>query len=178
MTFDELIQIGMLVGTWFAALATFLAVIVALYLSRKVAKIHLKAHAGLRDVFRGDGSPAEEHLDISVTNLGERPVTINSVGWAIGKRKHRRSCIQPVSGPHTSQYPIELAHGKGAEFMVSFLETPNWLDDFATRFVRDRSGKSLKTLVALVHTSVGQTIEVRPEDDLLERLRSNPSPER
>jgi len=178
MTIDELIQIGMLVGTWFAALATFLAVLVALYLSRKVEKVHLKTHAGLRLVIRGDGSPQEEHLNISVTNLGERPVTINSAGWAIGKRKHRRFCIQTVSGRYTSQYPIELAHGKSAQFMVSFLETPNWLDEFAEGFVKDLSDKSLKTLVAQVHTSVGKTVEVRPEDDLLERLRSNPSPER
>lgn len=92
----------------------------------------------------GDGSPFQEHLDINVTNLGERPVTINSVGWAVGKRKHRRYCIQTVSGPHTRQYPIELAHGKSADFMVSFLATPTWVKDFATGFIKDLSDKSLK----------------------------------
>ena len=33
----------------------------------------------------------------------------------------------------------------------------------ATSFVKDVSDKSLKTLVVQIHTSVGQTVEVRPE---------------
>jgi hypothetical protein len=71
--------------------------------------------------------------------------------------------MQPVYSPHTNQYPVELAHGKSANFMVSFLVVPNWTRDFATGFVRDVSDKNLKTLRVQVHTSVGQTIEVRPE---------------
>lgn len=58
-----------------------------------------------------------------------------------------------------------------ANFMVSFLATPNWLTEFATGVVKDLSDKSLKTVVALVHTSVGQTVEVQPEKGLLERLK-------
>ena len=172
MTFDQQIQIWMVLGTWVAGLATLAAVIVALYLVRRPEKVRLKTHAGLREVILGDGSPFQEHLDISVTNLGERSVIINSVGWAVGKRKKRRYCIQVLSGPHTRQYPIELAHGKSANFMVSFIATPNWVKDFATDFVKDLSSKSLDTLVAMVHTSVGQTVEIRPEKTLLDRLKT------
>jgi hypothetical protein len=171
MTLDQKIQIWVAVGTWVAGLATLAAVVVALYLARRTEKVRFKVHAGLRLVVIGDGSPFQEHLSISVTNLGERPVTINSVGWAIGRGRQRRYCIQPVSGPFTTQYPVELAHGKNANFMVSFLATPNWLHEFATGFVKDLSDRSLKTLVAQVHTAVGQTVEVRPESDLLQRLK-------
>jgi len=103
--------------------------------------------------------------------LGERPVTVNTVGWAVGKRKQRRFAMQTVSGPHTDQYPIELAHGKSANFMVSFVATPDWPKEFATGFVKDLSDESLKTLVVQVHTSVGQTVEVHPENDLLDELK-------
>lgn len=171
MTFDQKIQIWMVVGTWLAGFATVAAVVVALYLAQRSDSVRLKAYAGLRDFIPDDGSPVEEHLNISVTNLGERPITINSVGWAIGKRKKRRFCIQSVSGRYTKQYPIELAHGKRADFMVSFRVTPNWSKEFATGFVKDLSDKSLNTLVAQIHTSVDQTVEVRPEKDLLERLK-------
>ena len=172
MTFDQQIQIWMVVGTWLAGLATVAAVVAALYLAQRSEKVRLKAHAGLREIILGDGSPAEEHLNISVTNLGERAIRINSVGWAIGKRKKRRFCIQTVSGPYTKQYPIELAHGESADFMVSFRATPNWTREFAHGFVKDLSDKSLTTLVALVHTSVGQTVEVRPEKELLHEFKN------
>jgi len=171
MTLDQKIQIWMVIGTWLAALATLGAVIVALQLARRTEKVRLKAYAGLRVIVLGDGNPPQEHLVIGVTNMGERSVTINTVGWAVGKRKHRSFCIQTVSGPYTKQYPVELAHGKSADFMVSFLATPTWLMEFATGFVKDSSDKSLKTLVALVHTSVGQTVEVQPEKPLLGRLK-------
>ena len=128
-------------------------------------------HAGLRVVILGDGSPLQRHLGISVTNLGERPVTVNTVGWAVGRGKQRRFAMQTVSDPHTNQYPIELAHGKSANFMVSFLATPHWPREFATGFVKDLSDRSLKTLLVYVHTSVGQTVEVHPEKDLLEELK-------
>jgi len=171
MTLDQKIQVWMVIGTWLAGFATLGAVIVALYLARRAEKVRLKVQAGLRIIVPGYDSQSQEHLDISVTNLGERPVTINSVGWAVGRRKHRRFCIQTVSGPYTKQYPIELAHGKSADFMVSFRATPSWPKDFATDFIKDLSDKSLKTLVALVQTSVGQTVKVRPEKELLERLK-------
>src|SRR6266853_1603802 len=171
MTLDQKIQVWVAIGTWAAGLGTLAAVIVALQLSRRVEKVRLKVHVGLRLVILGDGSPFQRHLGMSVTNLGERPVTINSVGWAVGKWKARRFAIQPLSGPHTDQYPIELAYGKCENFMVSFLATPNWPREFATGFVKDLSDKSLKTLVALVHTSVGRTVEVHPEKELLDELK-------
>jgi hypothetical protein len=172
MTLDQKIQIFVAIGQCAAAIGTFAAVIVALYLSRRVERVRLKVDVGLRVAIRGDGSPWQEHLGISVTNLGERPVTVNTIGWAVGKGRQRRFAIQPVSGPNTVQYPIELAHGKSAHFMVSFMQIPDWLNVFASGFVKDLSDKSLRTLVAQVHTSVGQTVEVRPETNLLIKLKS------
>lgn len=171
MTIDQKIQIWNAAGTWVAGIATFAAVLVSLHLSRRNERVRLKVFAGLRDVIRGDGTPPEEHLNIGVTNLGDRSVTVNTVGWAVGKRKQKRYCIQTVSGPWSAQYPIELQHGKHVSFMVSFNHTPTWLSEFANNFLKSFSDKELDTLVAQIHTSVGQTIEVKPEKNLVERLR-------
>ena len=171
MTLDQKIQIWVAVGTWVAGLATLAAVIVALRLAKQVEKVKLKVHVGLRELVMGDGSPFQEHLAISVTNLGERAVTINSAGWAVGKGKHRKFAIQTVAAVYSTKYPVELSYGKEANFMVSFLIVPAWLKDFATGFVRDLSDRNLQTLVAQIHTSVGQTVEVKPENDLLEALK-------
>jgi len=171
MTLDQKIQIWVAVGTWVAGLATLAAVIVALRLAKQVEKVKLKVHVGLRELFMGDGSPSQEHLAISVTNLGERSVTINSVGWAVGRGKHRKFALQPEAAVYSAHYPVELTYGKQADFMVSFLIVPTWLKDFATGFVRDLSDRNLKTLVARIGTSVGQTVEVKPENNLLEALK-------
>lgn len=106
MTLDQKIQIWVAVGTWVAGLATLAAVIVALRLAKKVEKVKLKVRVGLRELFMGDGSPAQKHLAISVTNLGERAVTINSVGWAVGKGKHREFAMQPEAAVYSAHYPI------------------------------------------------------------------------
>lgn len=171
MTLDQQIQVWNVVGTWLAGIATFMAVVVSLYLAKKLESIKLKVNVGIRLVFAGDGTPAEEHVGFSIVNLGDRPVNILSVGWSIGK-KNKRFCIQSARGQYTEQYPKWLSHGEGASFLHSFIDSPNWTADFASGFVQDTSDKNLKTLRAIIHTSIGKTIEVVPEKNLLERLQA------
>lgn len=171
MTLDQQIQVWNAVGTWLAGLATFAAVVVSLRLARKADRVHVEASAGIRLVFAGDGTTAEEHAGITAVNRGERPVIINSVGWRVGRGKGARHCIQPVSGQYTHQYPKQLAHGEQAAFLVSFNTVPDWAKDFAVGFIQDLEPRNLKTLRAVIHTSVGQSIEVVPEKNLLEKLR-------
>jgi len=45
------------------------------------------------------------------------------------------------------------------------------VEAFAKGFLGSLSDKELDTLAAQVHTSVGQTIEIKPEKELVERLR-------
>lgn len=170
MTLDQKIQIWNAIGTWVAGIATFLAVIVSLYLARKSESVRLKTSVGIRLIFAGDGSPAEEHIGFNVTNHGDRPIIINSIGWKIGKRKNAKYCIQPVSSKYTAQYPKQLAHGEQATFLVSLNVVPNWSKDFSTGFIKNLSKKNLKSLRAQIHTSLGTTIDVIPENNLLEKL--------
>ena len=171
MTFDQKIAVWNAAGAWVAGIATLLAVLVSLHLARKSEQIRIKGTAGLRLIFTGDGTPAEEHLQICVMNHGERIVTGNSVGWRVGKKSDVRFCVQPVSGKWTQDYPKQLAHGEQACFLVSFKATLEWPTHFAKTFVRDVSDKNLKTLRALVYTSLGQTIEVTPASGVLQKLR-------
>ncbi len=171
MTFDQQIQMWNAIGTWFAGIATFMAVVLSLYLAKRSDRVRVQATAGIRLTFAGDGSPAEEHVGITVVNLGDRPVMINSIGWRVGKGKGARYAMQPVYGPLSHQCPKQLSHGEQASFLVSFKVMPGWPKDFSTGFIQDVSEKNLKSLRAIVSTSVGQTIEVRPEKNLLEKLR-------
>ena len=170
MTFEQKVQLWMLVGTWVAGLATLAAVMTSLYFARSAAKVRLRISVGIRVVISGDGSPGKDHLCFDVTNVGERPVIITTVGWVVGKRKKRKYCIQPLFDPLLSpQCPIELTHGKNAMLMVSLAGPPDWVRGFK-KFL-DTAGQSLKTLRAQVFTSVGQTFEIKPEGSLIDLLR-------
>ena len=170
MTFEQKVQLWMVVGTWVAGLATFAAVMTSLYLAKRPEKVRLKIFVGIRQIIRGDGSPREDHVCFDVTNVGERPVIVTTVGWVVGKRKKRRYCVQPLLGSLSQQCPVELTHGKKAMLMFSLTEAPNWVSDFK-KFLDDTSDQSLKTLRAQIFTSVGQTFEIKPESPLIERLR-------
>ena len=170
MTFEQKVQLWMVVGTWVAGLATLAAVITALYFARRAEKVRLKIFVGIRQIIHGDGSPFEDHVCFGVTNVGERPVIITTVGWVVGKRKKRRYCVQPLLATRSQQCPVELTHGKNVQLMVSLTETPNWVSDLK-KCLDDTSDQSLKTLRAQVFTSVGKTFEIKPERRLIDRLR-------
>jgi hypothetical protein len=57
-------------------------------------------------------------------------------------------------------------------FLHSFNESPKRIADFVSGFVKDTSDRNLKTLRALIHTSIGKTIEVVPEQNLFEKLQA------
>ncbi|MNC51738.1 hypothetical protein D3C75_1010430 [compost metagenome] len=171
MTLDQHIQIWNAIGTWVAGVATLAAVVVSLHLARRADRVRVRISVGLRLVFAGDGTPAEEHVGFTIVNLGDRSVTVNAIGWRVGRGKSARQSIQPLYGQYTQHYPKQLTHGEQANFMVSFLVLPSWPKEFATAFVQDLSPKNLRTLRAQIHTSLGQTVQVKPEENLLQRLR-------
>lgn len=71
----------------------------------------------------------------------------------------------------TGSISKKLEHGEEAQFIVSFYESPNWMRDFAVNFVKDISDKSIKTLRAQIHTSVGRDVAVVPEKEMLKALQ-------
>ena len=168
LTFDQKIQVAHLVGVWIAGIATVFVACVSLFLARKVRKVSLKTDVGIVMLI-GNGYPKQEVLSISVTNIGECPVTVNSVGWTIGKRKNRRCAMQNLTHPNSDMYPIEINHGKTANFLVA--TNDDWKKDFVKYFVKDVSNGSLATLRANIYTSVGYSKDVVPNDDLLRKLK-------
>lgn len=161
----------MCIGTWVAAVATFAAVAVALYLSRRSERIRLKVTAGIRLLLLDSGVPSDRIVLINFVNLGDRTVVVNSVGWKIGKGTKARLCVQTGSGPRNSNIPKFLAHGESGSLVVSLNETPAWAVDFVSDFILDLSDKNLKTLRVWVHTSLGETVEAVPENNIIEEIR-------
>lgn len=81
-----------MIGNWFAGLATFLAVIVSLYLSTRQTRIKLKCFFGERIKILGDGTNLGKCIFIEITNLSLMPINIEhqlGIGMITKKRRLR-----------------------------------------------------------------------------------------
>lgn len=163
MTLSDALNVA---AAWTAAFGTILASIVALMLARRSTKVRIKALVGIREVI-GIGTH-RTFVAFSVTNLGERPVTITSLGWRIGKgRRNQRYGLIPFTDPLSAEIPKTLNYGEAATFFALEKTDPRWLSDYLTTFIK---GDSTETLRGLVHTTVGYSAVVVPEDGYLRAL--------
>ena len=166
LSFDQTMQILDVLGAWVAGLGAFAAAVVALWIALRAEKVKLESSVGLRLIV-GDGV-SQECLEFSVTNIGERPVNVSSLGWCIGRWKNKRGCIINPNCLSPNQFPNKIEYGEMASFMVNFSESPDWMQDFSRDFI---SKDSIDSLRARIHTSVGYTKYVKPEKELLKRLK-------
>ncbi len=175
MSFDQWIQIAVAAGSWLAAVGTIVAACVALYLARRSERVRLKAHVKFWR-WVGDGIQPEKVLMISVTNEGGRAVTINDAGWRIGRGKRKKSCILNLSPSSQHQFGKKLEYGETGKFILEESNVEEWsgrtIKGLAQYLVEEGfSDKSLKTLRAQIHTSVGHTEDVVPDEVVLQKLK-------
>ena len=177
MSCEQTMQVLTVLGAWIGGIGSLTAAVTALWLARRGSRVRLRSSVGIR-VMVGGGGPKEELLVIMTTNVGERPVVIENIGWRIGSRKKdRKYAIQTFSSRLTDQCPKKLEHGETASFRLFFSESSHWLRDFARDFVEPQSGRPASSLRAQIHTSIGHTEVVVPESNLVERLESTVSNE-
>ncbi len=164
------LEISNALASWLAALGTITASVVALWLARSSQRVKVNA---LVDMGMIVPDPSRRtYLTFIVTNTGERPVVINSIGWRVGTRRERRFCLTTNYGGTGDQLPKTLAHGEKAMFVA--MDDSN-IAEFAVDFVKDLSERSLRTLRGQFHTSVGHTETVHPADSVLQELRKHRS---
>ena len=169
MSFDQTVQILGVAGSWIAGLGSLAAAVIALWLARRVSKVSLQSWVGIRTTFGGSG-PQQDVVSFSVTNVGERPVTISAIGWCFGKGKRRPYFIQMLSGVVGAHLPKKIEHGETATFIVSLSESPDFFEKFAKHVIDENYTNKLKTIRAQIHTSVGHTEDVAPKKNILDKL--------
>jgi hypothetical protein len=90
------------------AVATFVAVLVALWIARTERRASIKVSAGLRLTFAGDGSPFEDKILIRITNHGLRPVRVSAVGWRTGWVKFGPKWLKFQHAVQKFDHPVSL----------------------------------------------------------------------
>lgn len=167
LTPDQTIQLWNAIGTWFAGLATFSAVVFSLVVLRRNEKVRLRVSVGLRLII-SPGEPRQEAVVIAVTNLGERPVTITNISWRVGLAELRRYAVQLFPAYAAWKVPATLQHGQTAQFMVDL--TDDWVVSMVN-LGEGRKPKQWDTFRCFIHTSVGQDICCVPEKPFVQRIK-------
>ncbi len=146
---------------WLSAIGTLLAVMVALYLSRRDRQIRCVASASVYALV-GPDVPAEEFVLVTVINIGTRVFTVSGVSWRMGIFKKKYFMQLPVQDVYSSSIPVELTDGKQARVCIPLRDfrantrstlmndAPIHFRSFWTRFAR-----------IIVHSTTGENFTFR-----------------
>jgi hypothetical protein len=103
---------------WLTAIGTLLAVIVALYLSRRDRNVRLSASASIYLLIEQGSDNHEKFLATSVTNIGTRTFTLSGISLQTGIFKKKYYWIPPPINSYSSKMPIKLADGDQASYYL------------------------------------------------------------
>jgi hypothetical protein len=167
------------IGEWVGAAATFTAVLVSLYLATYGRRARLSLRVSVMYLFAG-GQQSPPMLTFAVTNRGERPVYVQSVGWRTGWLRRgpqflrAQLALQSTGTGHGLDPPYQIEPGSQASshtWLSAVLEqcAERTEDPF---FSRDWPvlGRRSTRVRAYVHTADGYTIRCKPDGDLVSRL--------
>lgn len=169
-TYDVL----MLLATWFTAIGTVGAVIVALRMARTQNRPSLAVRVtyGSLVTVGLPNAPTPEYLSIRVVNDGFRDAVIQGVLWKIGIMKRARFVQMPPSPPLAPLVPHRIAPGDSAIFLfdrASFEKNANNLREaLATQPLRWLVGERV---FAGVLISTGDEFLVKPDTLVMKWLR-------
>jgi hypothetical protein len=155
---DQNIQIINAVGTWFSGCITLLALCVAYVLGTKSRRIVVNKSLGL-GFLTGPVQPSPVIIHISITNINETPLTINSISWNFPKAsKNTPSLLMTKFHPSSTQLPVTLGTSQTATILIEF-------DSFRSEVILDLIKKEiinrvgLKSIQAIAATSLGKMIK-------------------
>ena len=164
-----------------SAIATAAAVIVSLHLARRRPVPELRGHAGLYLVIhQGTPRPWPELISVSATNIGSVDAVVTGMGWKVHhwRKKKRGAAVQDTNlvahGMSNPRPPVRLAQGEEITFRLPTSGPDSWMRHVVEErgFFTDllTSRKDLDRLRAVVYTSVGPGLRIKPSKDLLDRI--------
>ncbi len=155
------------VADWASGLGSLSAAIVALYLAKWSQRIKLRGYCGLRTAI-GGGGPTAELVFINVTNIGTRATIVGNLGMRVGLIKKRFAIIPMPKDQYSVGIPYPIADGEQAHWAMPLDEKKTWLLELCEDFIN--TPMDVHTLRIQIHTSHGETFNIRPERPLREAM--------
>jgi hypothetical protein len=166
------------------ALATFVAVGVALWQTSSERRLRASASAGIKILFGGYGQHGVYFLGFDVLNTGYRTIRVSSISWRAGwlprgpRALRYHYAMQTFDGLGGRQPPFDLEPSERTTALVSVEAFIGAGDAPAND---DMFGRSLPVLGAepiraIINVSGRKPLIVKPSADMLKLLRTNSHP--
>jgi len=159
---DSTLNLVNAIGAVFSAIGTVAAVVLALYLARRDNMIRL-----LNSVTEGElisQTGFRSVIMINITNIGRRPVQVNSLSWRLGFIKKRFYFIKlDQNDLDNHPLPKKLEDGDQAQYFISFQDFKKIMGDIIPGLTWIRRNHVSISMKLLVHTSAGKTFIVKPD---------------
>ncbi|MFQ5852936.1 MAG: hypothetical protein ACE5JU_20440 [Candidatus Binatia bacterium] len=158
---------------WLAAIGTVAAVITALYLARKDARIQLKVRALIRFVaiVGTDLGPGPDYVSVEVSNVGRRVATVTYIYWKTGIFRKKNYVWLVPQNPYSANIPVKLHDGEQATFMDLMTQFERGIKKFAEEDLSGwASGLKGRFVRVGVGTSTGDRFEALVDKSLRARF--------
>ncbi|MCU3440537.1 MULTISPECIES: hypothetical protein [Enterobacter cloacae complex] len=153
-----------MIGTWFAGVATFLAVLTSLYIAFRDKKSFIGGKVRLGHIFSDIDDKSV--VAISVVNRSLHAVKLKSIFWEVnGDYEFQQLFRNPASDP----LPIRLEHGDEAHYRIILNEDDDWLRRIAMRISKvNSSPERLRCVVAL---STGERVRLKIDKRIKSKIK-------
>lgn len=105
---------------------------------------------------------------INVTNIGTRSTIVGNLGMRVGLIKKRFAIIPMVKDQYSVGIPYPIADGQQAHWAMPLDEKKTWLRELCKDFVVTPT--DVRTLRIQIHTTHGETFNIRPERPLRDAM--------
>ena len=146
-----------MIGTWLSGIATFLAVIVSLYISMRNLKSFVGGHVKLGRMISDVDDKSV--VKITVVNRSLHSIKIRAIFWVIGGE---REFQQLFRNKESDALPIRLEHGDEANYRIILNEDDSWLRRMARR-LSDESA-SVEQMKCVVSLSTGERYNLKVDE--------------
>lgn len=159
-----------MLGTWLASIGTIAAVITSLYLARKNEKVNLLITSNLIFLLTSgrEYSDDDQYIHIEVTNNGNKPITIQNIGWQMTKD---RAFFVPINpNPINTPLPKMISYGEVVRWAIEVSAVKNiWGPDLIRDGIKRKDIKNWKIVVSL---TTGEKFLVKPDQRIIELIQS------
>lgn len=148
-----------MLGTWLASLGTLAAVITSLYLARASNKVKLNIISNLAILvgYLREYENDDRIINIEITNNGNKPVTIQNIGWKISKDRFLIIPLNP--NPFATPLPKTISYGESVRWVIEVTAVKNlWIPDLIENGVKKEDIRKWRLIVSL---TTGEQIKVK-----------------
>lgn len=158
-----------MIGTWVSGIATFLAVIVSLYLANRRSRPVL--NVTVEWCHTSGGQELISGIGITVANAAESNVVVTSIAWEMGCDK---KLAQMFDHPYSAKMPLKLAGGESALFFVENDKSNRWLRSLLSNIKKNEGKINKLTACVCLASGIKKRCKAKVVSTALEKLMSKP----